>query len=204
MIVQHPHARATRVIAVVAGLQGEIDPLAGADVEGVARHARAGGQRIAVEVGERRMMAVGVEMKRVAAGIEHAQLGGFVRLHHDRGVAHRERERAPVQQEDVRLALRGIVVAVHPLLDLARVPVGGGDAMQPVVDIHEDERVFTLISLARGLAERRDPAGAEDDARKVVVGPPRLDDDHAGEPHRHVHVLVHVAMIEIGARKFAG
>ena len=140
----------------------------------------------------------------MAPGVEHAQLGRLVRLHDDGGVTQREWKCAAVEQEDVGLALRRVVVAMHALLDLAWVLVGRGDPVQSIVDVHVDQRIFGLVGLARALSQGLDAARAGNETGEVIVRPPRLDDDHAGEPHRHMHMLVDVAMIEIGAGKSRG
>ncbi len=200
MIVHQPDARARGMHAVAAGAQREIDTLRRADVEGVAADTRALGHGPAVQMRQRRVMAVRVQMDRARTDIEDAQPGGLVRLHQDRRVAHGEGERAPVEHENVGHALRRIIVAMHALLDLARIGIGRRNAVEPVVDVHVHERIFVLIFLARRLRHRRDASGARDQMRKVIVRPVGLNDQHAGEPHQRMDMVLHMAVVPVGAR----
>ncbi len=201
VVVHQPHARAIGMDAVRTGAQRQVDALGRRDREGVAGDLRRLRDRIAVEIGQGRVMAVGVERERAAADIEDAQLGGLVRFHQDGRVADREGIAAAVEQEDVRLALRRVVVAVHAPLDLARVAVGRRNAVEPVVDVHINERILALNLLGRRLGHRLDAPRSRDQMREMIVGPVGLDDDHAGEAHQRMDVVLHVAVIPVGARR---
>ena len=147
------------------------------------------------------MVAMRVQVDRALAGIkdaqQHAIAGGDV----NRGIAQREREGAAVEQKDVWTALRDVVIAMHRPLDLHRVLVEGGYAMQPVVDVLVDQRVLariTLLPLRRG--EVRNASGADDKMAEIVVRAVRFDDQHASESHEDMHIGLHVAVIEEGPR----
>ena len=88
---------------------------------------------------------------------------------------------------------------MHPFLNFARVLINGRNSIQPVVDIHVDQRVLSLVFPNRRLREIRDAAGTRDEVPEVVVRPVRFDDEHAYETHQHVDIRLDMAMVKVGA-----
>ena len=149
-------------------------------------------------------MAVCMQIADAGAVIKHAQLRGLTGRDQDRRVTQRERKRSPIEHEDVGFALRRIIIAMHALFDFAQIAVGCRNAIEAVVDIHVDERIFALIFLARRLGHRDDAAGTWNQMSKMIVRPVRLDDEHAGETHERMHMVLHMTVIPECARRPRG
>src|SRR5260370_1414130 len=80
--------------------------------------------RIAVQRGDDRVMPVRMERNGPRSRVQDAQLDPLAGTDVDRGVTECEGEGTAVEQEDVRAALGGVVVAMHAALDFSWVRIG--------------------------------------------------------------------------------
>ena len=93
---------------------------------------------------------MGVEGESSISSVKDSQLYSLVLLHPNKGVAKCEGKGTSVQEKDIGLALRRVVLPVHLLLNLAGVFVVFHNTVQLAIDIRIDERVLPLVAFLDG------------------------------------------------------
>ena len=73
---------------IVCGIQFDIDTLGRIERDHVANDPRSRGHRNPIEVGDRELVAMGMNRNGLVAAVEHAQFHFLLGAHHDQGLPH--------------------------------------------------------------------------------------------------------------------